>query len=65
VIDESRRLPGRSTRRPSERVEDCHGVEVVAPVSDLSIGDREHGDVSVGTIARRRWRFSAMEAENV
>src|SRR5436853_7782765 len=34
--------------RPSERVEDRHGVEVVAPVGDLAIGDREDRDVPVG-----------------
>src|ERR1700737_5266715 len=39
---------GWAPRLPSERVEDCHWVEVVAPVSDLAIGGRQHGDVPVG-----------------
>ena len=40
--------PRRAGRRPSERIEDRHGVEVVAPVSDLAIDDREYRDVPVG-----------------
>src|SRR5437016_2980278 len=42
------RLRRPSTCRPSERVEDRHRVEVVAPVSDLAIGDRQYRDVPVG-----------------
>jgi hypothetical protein len=46
-----------STWRPSERVEDRHGVEVVAPVSDLAIGDREYRDVPVGVRGPGRHGF--------
>src|SRR5438309_10504878 len=46
-VSVSRTLAPPSTWRPSERVEDRHGVEVVAPVSDLAIGDREYRDVPV------------------
>src|SRR6266487_4233288 len=42
------RLRRPSTWRPSERVEDRHGVEVVAPPGDLAIGDSEYRDVPVG-----------------
>src|SRR6478752_5364028 len=38
----------RSTRWPSERVENSHRIEVVTPVSDLARGDREYRDVPVG-----------------
>lgn len=34
--------------RPTKRVEYSDRVEVVAPVRDLAVAEREHGDIPIG-----------------